>query len=120
MTEATQKQGLIATQGNEAIALIITLLKERAVKQQSGFQINSRRISKALGEHFDLDYGGVWRLAAFVMDALVARGILQPFNTTEKRVVFRVDASLVRNPLPEIRAAGSEGSHTPLGFRARA
>lgn len=113
-------ESLIATQGNEAIALIIALLKERAVKQQSGFQINSRRISKALGEHFDLDYGGVWRLVSFVTDALVARGILKPFNTTTKRVVFRVDACLAQTLLPEIRTAGSEGiTHTPQEFPVR-
>ena len=114
------EQNLIHAHGDEAIALIIALLKERAAKQQSGFQINSRRISKALGEHFHLDYGGVWRLVSFVTDALVARGILNPFNTTTKRVVFRVDARLVRNLLPEIKTAGSERIiHTPLGSPVR-
>lgn len=96
------EDSLINTHSDHAIVLILAFLKEKATRQPSGFQVSSRAMSKALGKHFDLDYGEVWRLTAFVIDALVARGILQPFNTTTKRVVFRV------------------GPHTPLGSLSHA
>ena len=89
---------LIHTHGDEAIALVLSLLKEKAAAQPLGFQISSTAVRRVLGEHFDRGYGGVWRLAVYVTDALVARGILKPFNQTTKRVVFRVDGLESRTP----------------------
>lgn len=105
------EQNLIHAHGDEAIALVLSLLKGKSAAQPLGFQISSTTVRKVLGEHFGRGYGGVWRLAAFVTDALVARGILKPFNKTTKREVFRVDT---------VTATDSKGSGTPAVFPSHA
>ena len=105
------EKGFLCTHSDQAIELVISLLKGRAKKQPSGFQVSSRSVRRALAEHYDRSTREVKMLATFVMHALVARGILKPFNKTEYRVVFGVNT---------VTATDSRGSYTPAVFPSHA
>ena len=100
--------GHIETYGQEAIVVVVALLKEKAATQMSGFQITSRTIRKVLGAHFKRGTAGMWRLASFVMNTLVAKGILQPYTTTESCDIYTARADLCHDLRPEeLMATGS-------------
>ena len=91
----------ITVRGKEAVLLILSLLKKKSTKQPTGFHLSTRALRKILVKHFDCDPVGVSKIAGFVVDALVARGILKGFNKTVHREVFRVNADSARDLLEE-------------------